>query len=496
MNQSIQEKVSQDSATASFKAKEFYESLLECVDSPEEMERRMADLSPDQLDALVEESNLYKSLGMGSPEKSVLASVIYLKESYLKKLIATGLVGFVYQMMNEYTVDEEDLLEKVNEEDFMEVLDANKDFKVNYDSEYFKELHKFLNSKRSDLLEKIASEKLDKEGIHKLLSEDELLEVAANTTKVIKDLTTPQKSVNSAKMYDYVQQKVAEQSESERKVIKRFLNRFFKFDPLNHSQDSKVEIVDDPERKDVSVVGGDDEEKMDVLSKTVYDNIPPNDTFCRFNSFYEINYDKLREATENLYGVKPDLDHAMIIYDVADSEEKAKEFMQKYGSKTKFDVLSFPLNKWTLLGSFKENRDRINFYNKHNKIIEQILEQQEKDAVLGTELLNNRIKTKKRVNERIFGKDSKEFEAYKKFNPSELETKYGLKMEDLENGDIKITKTSVVDLETNKEIKVDEDDCPEDGLEVGIVNINAKTGKTTTSKIYTKSEERLKKEGK
>lgn len=477
---------------SSFQAKKFYDSLLECVDEPEIIEQKIADLSPEELDQLLDESTMYKSVGLASPEKCVLASVSYLKEAYLKKLVTTGIIGFVYQMMNEYTIDEEELTNTVNEQDFLEEMDLNKDFNVNYEKVYNENLMKYIEENKPELLKD--NDNIVFKELEVKLSEDELLVVSTNTKNEILEITAPVKSVNKSKMYDHIQTLIKEQSEEERVVIKRFLDKYFKYDPLNHNQESVVPIVDDPERKLLSTE--EVSNLTDVVEKTVYSNIPPNDTYCRFNSYYEVNYDKLRTATENIYGLKPDLDHAVIVYDVVNNQDEAKQFIHKYGGKTKFDILNFPLNKWTLMGAFKENRERISFYNKHNKIIEQIIEQQEKDASLGSELLNNRIKTKKRVNERVFGPDSDEFKQYKKYNPSELESKYGLKMEDLENGDIKVTKVDILNTETNEVLEADDEGCPNDAVEVGIVKINAKDGTTTKSKIYSKSEESLKKENK
>ncbi len=484
---SLQEKVSKQ--PSDFKAKAFYESLLESIDEPEIVERKMAELSPDELDMVLEESNMYKSLGFGSPEKSVIASVSYLKETYLKKLVTTGLIGFVYQMMNEHTIDEEELLEKVDESQFMEEIHVNDEFELNFSKAYADSAVEFVKQHNEAVYDEYVATNgsMTIEQLESKLSEDDLLEISKVSNDKVAAAKAPLRSVNKAKMYDYVQSKIKEQSSQEKAVIGRFLNKYFKYDPLNHTQEAQVPIGDDPEREDKS-------SSSDPLDSVLYNTVPPNDTFCRFNSFYEINYDKLRSATENLYGVKPDLDHAMIVYDVADNQDDAKAFVQKYGTKTKLDILTFPLNKWTLMGSFKENRERINFYNKNNKIIEQIIEQQEKDAALGTELLNQRIKTKKRVNEKVFGKDSKEFHQYKRMNPSELESKYGIKMQELENGDVKVTKTDVIDLETGKTLDVDDEGCPTDGLEVGVVKINAKTGETSKSTLYTKSEERIKKE--
>ena len=117
-----------------------------------------------------------------------------------------------------------------------------------------------------------------------------------------------------------------------------------------------------------------------------------------------------------------------------------------------------------------------------------MIEQQEKDAELGTDIMKKRIKTKKLTSERVFGPDSPEFAQYKKYNQSELESKYGLKMIDMDDGSIKVTKTVTVDAATNKVLKTDDEGTPDNALDVDIININAKTGSANKTRIFTKAD--------
>ena len=487
MSQSITEKISNinSSNTSQDDIKQLYSELIDDITNNVhdnvELSDKLASLTAEQIDMLMQEVQPYKTLGTASQEKQVLASISNLREEYYKKLMTTSLVGFLYQMMSEYVIDEEELVNKVNPEDYAEYIDTHKDFNVNTDKIYHETVIDYFKKKFPD-----DTETLNRLDMEKKLSEDDLLEVSKLVNDEVKRINTPVKTINSTKMYDDIQKKIESQSNEEKKVINRFLSKYFKYDPLNHVQPGNNDIVDDPDRKEVTTFSNDTE-------KAMYQNIPPNDTFRRFTSFFEVNYDKIREVTNNIYNVKPDLENAVIIYDILDEKKDVDKFIQKYGTNSKFDILNFPLNQWTVVGAFKQNRERVNYYNKHNKIIEGMLEQQETDNNLSAELLKNRVKVKKRVSERVFGKDSKEFLEYKKLNPSELETKYGLKMEDLEDGSIKVSKTETIDQETGKVVGVDEEGTPDNALEIDVFNINAKTGTSTKNRIYTKSEEALKK---
>ncbi len=486
MNKSITDTVSNlsNNTTSKEDVKKLYQDLLNDISNNVEnvdLEDKLASLSAEQIDMLMKEVQPYKTLGTASQEKQVIASICNLREEYYKKLMTTGLVGFLFQMKNEYSIDEEELVESINEEDYVEYIDVNKEFNINHDKIYHETVMSYFHKKFPNDAETV--NRLDME---KKLTEDDLLEVSKLVNDEVDRIKTPIKNINKTKMYEDIQHKMEEQSVNERKVIERFLSKFFKYDPLNHVQEAQNKINDDPERS-VRTTYSDD------VEKAMYNNVPPNDTFRRFTSFYEVNYDKIRETTNNLYNVKPDLENAVIIYDVLDDKKDVDKFIQKYGTNSKFDILNFPLNQWTVVGAFKQNRERVNYYNKHNKIIESMLEQQETDNNLSADLLKNRVKTKKRVSERVFGKDSKEFNEYKKMNPSELETKYGLKMEDLDDGSIKISKTETIDQETGKVLNTDEDGTPDNALEIDVININAKTGTSSKNRIYTKSEEAMKK---
>ncbi|KAE8970224.1 hypothetical protein PF007_g23242 [Phytophthora fragariae] len=156
------------------------------------------------------------------------------------------------------------------------------------------------------------------------------------------------KNMESELSEDDLCEAVPEQSAQERVVIDRFLERLFRFNPDLHRQADGQSFVGDPVHTDVSLLEGTD---------VAYDNIPPNDTHSRFNSYYEINYEALRVATQQIYNVKPDLEHAKIVYNVLDSQAE------------------------------------------------------EKDGALGEELLKNRVKSKKVKAEKVFGKDSPAFDA-------------------------------------------------------------------------------------
>ena len=449
--------------------KSLYEELINDINSgnTDNIEDKITQLSAEELELLVKETQQFKSIGPASSTKQVLASVSNLRERYVKKLITTAMVSFLYQMEKEYTVDDDQLTNPPKESDFMEDGPVQKTV-LNFDKFYNQELVKRFQ-------EQFPGSEVDKfSKMEAQLTEDDLLDISIKANDAINEINKPKQQLNQSKYFGAVEAAVTQQSAEERKVIQRFLNKLFHYDPIKHVQEGlQPNICGDSDRG----------------STTEYEHIPPNDTHCQFTSFYEVNYEKLRKATLDIYNVKSDLEHAIIVYDVVDSDKDVEAWMRKYGASAKYDIVAFPLNCWTIQGSFKENRDRVDYYNKNNGIIKSMLEQQEKDANLGEELMKKRVKTKKVRSERIFGKDSPEFEKYHKMNPSDLESKYGIDMTKTDDGDIKITREITINIDTGEEMKVDEDGVPTTALEVPITNINAATGKTSQTRFFTEAQD-------
>lgn len=138
---------------------------------------------------------------------------------------------------------------------------------------------------------------------------------------------------------------------------------------------------------------------------------PPQDTFHRWRYYIEANYDLLRTATATLYHDKPDLDQALIAYDVLEGspeeiQEKACRFRDKHLDEVRADIRLVDMGQWTWMGAFRQNRERVNFYNQHTRALERILEQHEKDQKIGKELMRQRVRKAKAQNIREAGPDA------------------------------------------------------------------------------------------
>ncbi len=441
------------------------------------------EVNPDKINELSDEQvievdkylNPYGATIYGD-EKYTCISFTNLKEKYMQRLLTTGLVGFLYQMNKEYEIDDDEL---------------NEEYKMQLDKDLFNEDIPHPDSKNTDFLKKLEEtlyieckytylrEKYNELTIDKpeneedffksyKLSEDEELLIHNNVNNEIKERLKPTKYFNNEKYLSKKYELIQKQSEQEKQVIAKFLNKYFKYDPSLHTSEN--------------VINNNDSERIKPDNTTFTTNVPPNDTYGRFQYYFDVNYEEIRKAVMYLYNEKPDIEVAINIYDTFPTIDECNEYINKNKDKVITNIMTLTNYKWNLLGPFKQNRERITFYNENTQILENILKQQEEDAKMGKKLLDERIKKKKIKNIKEYGKTDPAVAKYLKENPTDISTN-AHKVEVLED---KVIVTEEIEVSENG-AKVDADGTPEDAIEIGITSINLKDNKVSTTKIYSKA---------
>lgn len=442
---------------------DFKNSLNDIVKDLESNPELINEMSPEQVLEVEKHLNPYNATIFG-PEKYTCISFTNLKEKYMQKLLTTALIGFTYQIANEYTIEDEDLKADLNKEDYMEIVEnpdkSNAEHIKNLEVQYFNEMkNEFCDSMCKQL-----------DATEYELTEDDETELHIEVNKKIKSEFLDKTVFNNEKFLKKKAELIEQQSKDEQEVITRFLDKLFKFNPNEHTTSVYNPDNGDPERQT-----NPNNEFTSV--------IPPNDTYGRFNYYYDVNYEKLRQAVQYLYNDKPDTEVAINIYDSFDTIEECNEYIEKNQENVICNILNLTNYKWNLLGSFKQNRDRISFYNSHTKILENIMKQQEEDAKMGKVLLDARVRKKKVKNIKEYGKDHPSFLKYAKCNPNDISIN-ATKIDIDEN---KVTVTEEIEIaETGAE--VDEDGTPMDCVEIGVTSINLKDNSIKTGKIYSKAE--------
>lgn len=452
---------------------EFKSQIEDIVKELEVNPDKINELTDDQALEIDKYLNPYGATIYGD-EKYTCVSFTNLREKYMQRLLTTGLVGFLYQMNREYEIDDDDLTSMPNKEDYYEYTENpdKKDpkFLKIFEENLYKELKlKYVNDNYKNSEEE-SKEELTFDNISNYeLSEEEELELGKRVNSEIDERLKPVKFFNNEKFLAKKYELINEQSEQERQIINRFLNKLFKYDPKDHTTSSYNEDNNDPERTKPE-------------NNKFTEIIPPNDTYGRFQYYYDVNYEELREAVLYLYNEKPDMEVALNIYETFNSLEECDEYINKNKDKVITNIMTLTNYKWNLLGPFKQNRNRITFYNENTQVLENILKQQEEDAKMGKKLLDERVRKKKIKNVKEYGKTDPAVAKYLKENPNDI-TAHAERIDILDD---KVIVTEEIEI-SESGAKVDEDGTPEDAIEIGVTSINLKDNKVSTTKIYTKA---------
>lgn len=464
------------------------DATISLDDFKSQIENIVKDLesNPDKINDLTDEQaievdkylNPYGATIYGD-EKYTCVSFTNLKEKYMQKLLMTGLVGFLYQMNKEYEIDDDDLnseyLKELDKDSFNEMIPnpdfLNKDFVTKLTQSLYVECKfNYLHSKFTSNSNTAEETKEDEESFHNnyKLSEEEEIDIQNNVNEEINKRLAPTKYFNNEKYLAKKHELIKKQSEDEQRIISKFLNKYFKYNPSDHT--SEV------------VVNTNDPERIKPNDTKFLENIPPNDTYGRFQYYFDVNYEDIRKSVFYLYNEKPDIEVALNIYDTFSTLDECTEYINKNKDKVITNIMTLTNYKWNLLGPFKQNRERISFYNENTQVLENILKQQEEDAKMGKKLLDERVRKKKVKNVKEYGKTDPAVAKYLKENPSEISTS-AHKVE-IKEDTVIVTEEFEVS-ETGA--KVDNEGTPEDAIEIGVTSINLKDNKVSTTKIYTKA---------
>ena len=432
------------------------------------LEQLLEELSPEMINEMSEEDILNFRVKLNpygriiqSSDKILNFSFTNLKEEYIKKLVMTGMIGYLNAACNEYKCP-----------DGHPLIDVYSYVK---NPEIFEDSYK--NWTMTDkITEEIAHNKamMEKRVIIKEFLED-MFQYNPNTH--VRSVYKPNPKDIARNIIDTpaANLAVAELSKRDMEFREKMIeyDRLQKLIAMKESAGEKVDeelanlvakklIIPGLHYKNVDFENWSQEDRN--LLNTVSNMIPPADIFSKFKNYYEINYDKLREAVLHLYCDKAEFDIALLPYSMHDSQEEAEDFKQKHRDEVITDIFSATSGKWNFFAPFSKVRESMKFFNKDTAVLEGIATQIEADAKIGSELLKNKIKLQKQKNIIESGPDAELFSDWRK-------------------------KNSV--LKDMKAITLDDDDrivneAPDDGIAVNVFRIGD-GGMMKKDHFYTKA---------
>lgn len=295
-------------------------------------------------------------------------SITNWRESYLRKFNITSTIAYLYRALEHFEHENKD---------------KNKEY--NAAVKYFLDRHFKFNPDRH--VKAAASGKLDPAAI----KED--LKKTGDTYRGERE------KLRSG--YQFLMQKLDETSEIISKCVKLFNENGF--EDISGIFLKKYNELDSISSEVKGAVGNN---KREIAN--AYDILPPVEVFHNYDRYIKNHYKELREVVEQLYSDKPDIEFSINYYDTFKTEEEAKFFCKKYEKELKYDIITLSNKGIYLLGPFKENQDKVDFYNKNMDILKQMEEQRTADAKIGKELMNKKIVRDKTENIKQNGIDNKE----------------------------------------------------------------------------------------
>lgn len=287
-------------------------------------------------------------------------------------------------------------------------------------------------------------------------------------------------------------------------TVQSFLDEWFQYNPDIHVQSAYKPNYEDSTRVPLKtaweeyqkgeithaeylkhVQDVDDElKKKQVLIEETHERsvIPPDDSFFRWQRYIDNNYEYLRQATDDIYAEKSDLEFSLVPLEVFEGTDEeimldASAWQRKLAGEFESDVFRAKFGQHNLLGSWEQNRERRDFYTKESEIIKRIVQQNEDDQKLGRRLMKQRIENKKSENKK--SENEPGLEIYKEASGNKMENLAKTTNDMRYKSSIKnITEKDLSGVDNVKQSKSNE-------VEVGFFNIKP-VGKSRRSKIAQK----------
>lgn len=422
--------------------------------------------------------------------------VVNWNEKYLRKLHMTAMVGYMYRMLEEY--EPEDMIEQERRK--FAASSANSDDLAKLQSEHEMRIALIRKTSRAvigQFLDRNFNFNPDRHlrGAHSENKADperkDKIE-AIREKCAIADTTVDEKlsnllKTNPEKAYQYWRSHLLGTYSAAREAtttLKSVLSVIL--DPLLDTSDKQGILL--KKYKELHDRCNDMAKLAESLATadtlSAWEHNPPQDVFHQFDRYLTNHYEQLRDVVTALYNEKPDIEFSITLYDTFKTPEAARDHRVQHEGEFRTDVLTIESGGVTLLGPFKENRERIDFYNKNTEVMKRMMEQLEYDHKLGSDLMEKQVRAQKKKNIMEAGPDAPGLAAYSKSMnvASELGAKKVLTKEE--------TEKLVAARKTAQDIKEDYE-VPDDAIQVDMFfpQVDADgNSKLVKSKFYTQAE--------
>lgn len=357
-------------------------------------------IDEETLNKYIEASKALNPLGnVISAEKSYANMSIYnWREEYIRKFTMTALIGYIYRLAEEFDpTDEIDAMKVRFKGRESEIPDEEKRIR----DTYRRMIKRFLDRNfefNPDAHLRAAHTDNDKDPERK--PKTDLIRQRIETRPVV-DKIQGKIAQSPDATYSYIRESILQASQLINSAYNNTLNTVKVLsDDGTDLEDKLVSLTKNHielkrHREEINKVAA-PLALADTLQAVVVN--PPVNVFHHFKRYSDNHFEQLRDIVQALYNEKPDIEFSVHYYDTFKTEEDAKRHKVQHESEFQCGVLTIENSGVTLLGSFKQNRERVDFYNKNTEPIKRMAEQQEQDHKLGKDLMEKKIKDEKRKN--------------------------------------------------------------------------------------------------
>lgn len=205
------------------------------------------------------------------------------------------------------------------------------------------------------------------------------------------------------------------------------------------------------------------------VPQTVYEMVPPADIFASFDKYCNINFEKLTSATNLLYSEINDFEFSILPAFYSEKEKDVRNFIEKYKEELTLPINVAQTGKWTLLASYKQNREVTDYVSNDSLLLRRMMEQRVKDGEIAKKMTQKRAKKDKEENEKEYGPSSAKLDVWKQYRSG-------------------ADKDSGVDLSGCDFSKLEPDECDDDHQEVPVFKIGKGGLSMEKNKFYMKQD--------
>jgi len=387
-------------------------------------QKLLEELTSEQIMEIQKHINMYGTIITGE-QSYINVSVINYREEAMKRQLITALIGYLYRLAFEYRPIECDSIE-LKYEKLIKAESTNSERVQALIRERDEKLDEYIKTSRA-----VVGNFLDR---NFNFNPDRHVRTAHTENKKDPERKPKQDLVREmckvAKRAPSIKKKIADSPEKMLKYISnQTLNTYSNATQASEIVGSIISVLGNPgmdysdklttlnkRQKTLNGIIQDMKRVAEPLSAAESINMvkvnPPVDVFHHFGRYITNNYEHLRNVCASLYAEKPDVEFAVIYYDHFKTEDDARKYRIKHQNDFRAAPYTISNNGITLLGPFKENRERVDFYNKNTEILKIMMEQMEMDHKLGKDLMEKSVKREKVKNMMQTGLDNEGLSKY------------------------------------------------------------------------------------